>query len=314
MRLESAGFSYDGSRWVLRGVDLAVQRGEKLALIGHNGLGKTTLLRVLAGALPLNEGQRMSGHHVVPGYQTQDFAEAMNERDTVLAAVKQACPDVPEKDARGLLGSFGFSGDAIEKTVGVLSGGEKIRLAFARILMKPPNLLLLDEPTTHLDIHAREALEEALRAYRGTILLVSHDVEFVRRVATGIIEMRPPGIRRYAGDFDYYKEKLASEQVEGEAAKPVTSKAKRSRQERAALVQQNAARKRALAKTIQEAEQKIEALEEEQARLADSFEAAAGLSFAEINQRLSSIPTEIAEATQAWESASIELEELNAAQ
>ncbi len=310
IRLEEAGLTYDGIRWVLRGVDLAVQRGEKLALIGHNGLGKTTLLRMLAGALPLSAGKRSLGHQVVPGYQTQDFAEAMNASDTVLAAVKKSAGDVPEKDVRGTLGGFGFSGEAIEKTVGVLSGGEKIRLAFARLLIKPPNLLLLDEPTTHLDIHAREALEEALREYQGTVLLVSHDVEFVRRVATGIIEMQPPGIRRFAGDYDYYKQKIAEEKVPEADGGRVQSKSKLAKRERAHMIQETAARKRALEKAIREAEAFIAKLEEEQHRLANSFEGANGLSFAEINQRLSALPGEIAEATATWETASLELQEL----
>ncbi len=316
IRLEQAGLTYDGNRWVLRGVDLAVQRGEKVALVGHNGLGKTTLLRILGGALPLNEGRRDLGHKVVPGYQTQDFAEAMSASDTVLQTVRAVAPDVPEKDLRGTLGGFGFSGEAIDKTVGVLSGGEKIRLAFARLLVKPPNLLLLDEPTTHLDIHAREALEEALREYEGTLLFVSHDVEFVRRVATSIIEMRPPGIRRYPGDYDYFKQKLAEERntvaapADDESA---VSKSKISKRERAERVQETSARKRDLDKIIKDAEARIARLETEQDELVGSLEgSASGLSFSEINQRLTSIPVELAEATEVWEKASLELEDLEA--
>lgn len=320
IRLEDAGLTYDGARWVLRGVDLAIQRGEKTALVGHNGLGKTTLLRILAGALPLNEGRRELGHKVVPGYQTQDFAEAMNEHETVLQAIRQVAPDVPEKDLRGTLGGFGFSGEAIDKTVGVLSGGEKIRLAFARLLVKPPNLLLLDEPTTHLDIHAREALEQALQEYQGTLLFVSHDVEFVRKVATNIIEMRPPGIRRFPGDYAYYKQKLAEEKGAASAAPaaaesgPATvSRAKASKRERAERIQETNARKRVLEKAVKEAEARIAALEAEQHALAHSLEgAAAGLSFSEINQRLSSLPGEIEEANAAWEKAALELEAIEA--
>mgnify|MGYP000887173184 FL=1 len=319
IRLENAGLTYDGARWVLRGVDLAIQRGEKTALVGHNGLGKTTLLRILAGALPLNEGSRELGHKVVPGYQTQDFAEAMNERETVLQAIRQVAPDVPEKDLRGTLGGFGFSGEAIDKTVGVLSGGEKIRLAFARLLVKPPNLLLLDEPTTHLDIHAREALEQALQEYQGTLLFVSHDVEFVRKVATSIIEMRPPGIRRFPGDYAYFKQKLAEEKS-ATAAAPATetgpasvSRAKASKRERAERIQETNARKRVLEKAVKEAEARIATLEAEQHALAHSLEgAAAGLSFSEINQRLSSLPSEIEEANAAWEKAALELEAIEA--
>jgi len=320
IRLENAGLTYDGNRWILRGLDLAIQRGEKTALVGHNGLGKTTLLRMLAGALPLTEGKRELGYKVVPGYQTQDFADAMSENDTVLQAVRKVAPDVLEKDLRGTLGGFGFSGEAIDKTVGVLSGGEKIRLAFARLLVKPPNLLLLDEPTTHLDIHAREALEDALKEYQGTLLFVSHDVEFVRKVATSIIEMRPPGIVRYPGDYDYFKQKVASEKSAANAvtrseSTPQISKSKTSKRERAEFIQETNARKRALEKVIKESEAAIARLETEQNTLANSMDggAAAGLSFSEINQRLSSIPDEITVATQAWEQASLELEQVEEA-
>ncbi|HMO52548.1 MAG TPA: ABC-F family ATP-binding cassette domain-containing protein [Kiritimatiellia bacterium] len=313
IRLEQAGLTYDGQRWVLRDVELSVQRGEKLALVGHNGLGKTTLLRMLAGALPLSEGKRILGHQVTPGYQTQDFAEAMNERETVLQTVRAVAPDRPERELRGLLGGFGFSGAAIEKTVGVLSGGEKIRLAFARLLVKPPNLLLLDEPTTHLDIHAREALEEALREYPGTMLVVSHDVAFVRRVATGILEMKPPGVRRFAGDYDYYREKIAAELVAaktGVDGAPVSS-TRLAKRERAERIRETAARKRVLEAAMRKAEATITRLENEQAELVGSLECGAGKSFAEINQRLTALPGEIAEATAAWERAALECEELN---
>lgn len=319
IRLENAGLTYDGSRWILRGLDLAIQRGEKTALVGHNGLGKTTLLRLLAGALPMTEGKRELGYKVVPGYQTQDFADAMSENDTVLQAVRRVAPDVLEKDLRGTLGGFGFSGEAIDKTVGVLSGGEKIRLAFARLLVKPPNLLLLDEPTTHLDIHAREALEDALKEYQGTLLFVSHDVEFVRKVATSIIEMRPPGIVRYPGDYDYFKQKVAEEKsatntTANRNVANVVSKSKASKRERAEFIQETNARKRVLEKVIKQAEENIAKLEAEQHTLANSMDGGgAGLSFSEINQRLSSIPDEITAATKAWEQAALELEELETA-
>ncbi len=318
MRLEKAGVTYDGAHWVLRNVDLSIQRGEKTALVGLNGLGKTTLLRMLAGALPLNEGKRVVGHRVVPGHQTQDFAETMRPGDTAFQVVRQAAPDVHEQQIRTLLGGFGFSGDAIEKTVSVLSGGEKIRLAFARLLVKPPNLLILDEPTTHLDVHAREALEDALLSFEGTLYFVSHDVEFVRRVATGIIAMEPPGIRRYPGGYDYYKEKVSgtsdvrtpSSNSEDDATGPNRKEQKR---ERARIIQETGARKRKLEKVMRDAEERIARLETEQKELVEDMEAGGrNLTFAEINQRLTYIPAQIDDATRAWEEAAAELEELMA--
>ncbi len=316
MRLEKAGVTYDGKRWVLRQVDLSVQRGEKTALVGLNGLGKTTLLRLLAGELPPNEGRRMVGHRVVPGYQTQDFAESMDPAATAYQVVRQAAPDVAEQSIRTLLGGFGFSGDAIEKTVSVLSGGEKIRLAFARLLVKPPNFLILDEPTTHLDVHAREALEDALRAYEGTLCFVSHDVEFVQRVATGIIAMTPPGIRRYAGGYDYYREKVTAEGAAvttGGTAKisPGACAGKGTKRDRARIVQETARKRRELEKVMRQAEERIGRLEAEQQELVAGLESGDHQrTHAEINQRLTDLPAEIEGATQAWERTGMEIEAL----
>ena len=213
LRCEGVGFAYTDDKWIFRGVDLAVQRGEKLAVVGPNGAGKTTLLRVMAGQLAPGEGQRSTGHQVVPGYQSQETADTMDRTRSCLETLKAVAPDANETELRTLLGGFGFTGAAAEKRVEVLSGGERIRLAFARILIRPPNLLLLDEPTTHLDVESREALQEALAAYEGTVVLVSHDVEFVRAVAEGIVAVIPDGggVRRFAGGYDYYREKIAQE-------------------------------------------------------------------------------------------------------
>ncbi len=308
MRLEKAGVSYTGDQWVLREVDLTVRRGEKTALVGMNGLGKTTLLRVLAGTLPLSAGRRVVGHQVVPGHQTQDFAESMNPAATVFQTVRHVADDVPESQIRNLLGGFGFSGDAIEKPVSVLSGGEKIRLAFARLLVKPPNFLILDEPTTHLDVQARETLESALRAYSGTCYFVSHDVAFVQAVATEIIAMEPPGIRRYPGDYAYYREKtgaLSHAPETAQAGASPTNNRQTARRARAERMQARAAEKRHWQKIVRTAEKTIIDLETEQAQLVAALETteARDLSFAEINQRLSAIPAQLANWNQQWEEA-----------
>lgn len=309
MRLEKAGVAYTPDQWVLRGVDLTIRRGEKTALVGMNGLGKTTLLRVLAGTLPLTTGKRVMGHQVVPGHQTQDFAESMNPADTVFHTVYRVAADVPESQIRTLLGGFGFSGDAIEKPVSVLSGGEKIRLAFARLLVKPPNFLILDEPTTHLDVQARETLEAALRDYSGTCYFVSHDVAFVAAVATEIIAMEPPGIRRYPGDYQYYREKSA--QLNGASTstnegKPTATVDRQAvRRARAERTQVRATEKRHWQKLVREAEKAIIALETEQADLVAKLETddSQHRSFATINQRLTAIPELLAEWNRKWEDA-----------
>lgn len=228
--------------------------------------------------------------------------------------VRAVAPDVHEQQIRTLLGGFGFSGEAVEKTVAVLSGGEKIRLAFARLLVKPPNFLILDEPTTHLDVHAREALEDALQSYEGTLYFVSHDVEFVERVASGIIAMTPPGITRYAGGYRYYKEKVeaASNGCVGTATSASSSGSrKEEKRARAEQVRQRAARRRQLEKQMKEALDRITRLEAEQQQLLNHLDPGEkALSFAEINQRLTELPTQIEASTQAWEEAATELERL----
>jgi ATP-binding cassette subfamily F protein 3 len=330
VRIEGAGCTYDGQRWVLRGIDLSVARGEKIALVGYNGLGKTTLLRMLAGSLPLSEGRRVAGHKVTIGYQSQDFAETMDPDATVFSTVRATAGDATELEIRTLLGGFGFSGDAIEKTVNVLSGGEKIRLAFARLLMNPPNFLVLDEPTTHLDIQACEILEKALQDYKGTLCVVSHDVDFVRHVATGIIAMTPPGITRYAGGYDYYRQKLqesesaAATQADRDAGtkkggaaahaeEPRPGDRKALRRQRALERQQWHERTKEIEKMVRRAERQIEIFEKEQAELLKQLSGEAGsVDFASVSRRLKAIQDEIVRYTQRWERAASELETLHA--
>jgi len=320
IRIEEAGVTYDGERWVLRGVDLRIEKGERIALVGLNGMGKTTLLRVLADRLALSEGRRIQGHNVVIGYQAQDTTETMAGNVTVLETVKLAAPDMSDGELRTLLGGFGFSGDAVLKRIDILSGGEKIRVAFARLLASPPNFLILDEPPTHLDIDAREALEEALSTYEGTLCIVSHDITFVRGVASSIISMEPHGIRRWAGDYDYYREKHAAE-LAGQSATSAVSKHSEStkkefarkdlRRERARLRQELHARTKDVKKQITRAEVQIERFEVEKDRVLHSLSTIAeGTDFAGLNKRLATIQSEIRAYTKRWEDLAGELEEI----
>ncbi|NLF38648.1 ABC-F family ATP-binding cassette domain-containing protein, partial [bacterium] len=228
-----------------------------------------------------------------------------------------ARPMLTDREVRSTLGSFGFSGDSVDKVCDVLSGGEKIRLAFARILVNPPNFLLLDEPTTHLDMAACEALQNALADYEGTLVIVSHDVEFVRNVATSIIAMTPPGITRYAGDYDYYKEKSAAMALAAlsrlEAPRKETPAAgkKASRHERAEKVRQTAAQRRPLQQKMAAAEKRLDILHADQAAVLETLSSqAAGTDFAQLNQRLAALQKDIAETERAWEDAAEKLQEL----
>jgi ATP-binding cassette, subfamily F, member 3 len=203
LRAEKLGHHYPGGPWLFREVDLSIEKGDKLALVGYNGMGKTTLLKILADILPPSEGKRVKGHQLVTGYQSQEFAETLPLEHSVFRVVKDAAPgQITDQAIRSLLGNFGFQGDFCDKAVKVLSGGEKIRLAFARIFINPPNLLLLDEPTTHLDLNGREALEAAIQQYQGTVCLVSHDISFVRNTANGIISIGKEGVKRWLGGYD----------------------------------------------------------------------------------------------------------------
>ena len=321
MRLDQAGVTYDGENWVLRGLDLRIERGDKIGLLGLNGMGKTTLLKAIAGRLPLNEGRRVMGHNVVIGYQAQDFAEMMDPVRSVLETVKGAAPNLSERDVRAVLGGFFFSGDAVDKKIAVLSGGEKMRVAFARLLMNPPNFLLLDEPTTHLDIPSREALENALHDYEGTVCLVSHDIEFTRNVATSILAMTPPTVRRYPGGYDYYHEKMEAEargqksDVRGQTSVDDVEESggdrKSQRRERAEKRQELSKVRRPLETRIKSAERKIADLEKEQDTLSgEMMKPSQGTDYATLNRRLSEIQAALAETVEIWEKASMELETL----
>ncbi|MCK5843112.1 MAG: ATP-binding cassette domain-containing protein [Victivallales bacterium] len=256
MQLENVGFSYDSERWIFRGVDLDIQNGQKIAFVGYNGMGKTTLLRVIAGTLKAGEGKLREGHKVVMGYQSQDFAETMPPDKTILGIVREANSKIPERDVRGLLGSFGFSGDAVNKLCGVLSGGEKIRLAFARIFIDPPNFLLLDEPTTNLDIHGREALEKAIRDYKGTVCFVSHDVSFVRGAADRIVAITDIGVATFPGGYDYYLEKV--EKLETGNLKPEKPEQKKEVPQTSNLSPKEARQAKAKAREAQQGLRKME--------------------------------------------------------
>ena len=312
MRLENAGVTYDGETWVLKGLNLNIEKGEKTALIGMNGMGKTTLLKAMAAKLDLNEGKRVVGHNVVIGYQTQEFADSMNPGWTVLETMRAAGAGQSEREMRGLLGSFFFSGDAVDKTVSVLSGGEKMRLAFARLLLNPPNLMLLDEPTTHLDVASRETLEQALEDYKGTLLLVSHDVEFVRRVATSVIAMTPPTIQRFPGGYDYYKEKMDDAPVVAQKKGPKKSAGnkKEMRKLRSQQREELNKQKRPLKTAVRRHEKEIERLEKEQLELTEKLMDEAA-DFPSVNRRLNELHYEIQIATEAWETAALSLEKLD---
>ncbi len=193
-----------GDNVVYAGVDFEVERGAKIALVGPNGAGKSTLLRMLAGVLPFDRGDRTLGAHVAVHYYAQHQLEALTPTSTVLEELERAAPELGQTRLRTILGTFLFSGDAVDKKISVLSGGEKARVALSKMLMRPAAFLCLDEPTNHLDLASREVLEGALAAFPGTIVFISHDRYFINRIATGIAEVTRGTLVSYLGGYDDY--------------------------------------------------------------------------------------------------------------
>ena len=206
MTLTGVHFAY-GDLKVYRGIDLEIEKGQRTVLVGPNGAGKSTLLKILAGVLPIQAGERKEGLNLEVGYSSQNRGDMLNPTRTVLQEALSVPNPLPEVTTRTILGSFLFSGDDSYKKVAVLSGGEKTRLGLVKLLINPPNLLLMDEPTTHLDMASIDALIEALKQYTGTLIFISHDVYFIRALALNVLHISAGKLTPYAGDYDYYLEK-----------------------------------------------------------------------------------------------------------
>ncbi|HWO03215.1 MAG TPA: ABC-F family ATP-binding cassette domain-containing protein [Methylomirabilota bacterium] len=214
-----------GDNVVYSGVDFLVERGDRVALVGVNGAGKSTLLKVLAGALPFDAGERALGSHVEVQYYAQHQLDLLDPTRTVLEEIELAAPEAQTSRLRTILGSFLFSGDTVEKKVAVLSGGEKARLALAKMLARPAALLCMDEPTNHLDLASKEVLEEALSGFTGTIVFISHDRYFINRIATQVVEVDHGHLTTHLGTYDDYLDHKAAATASPAAAEPTRSPA-----------------------------------------------------------------------------------------
>jgi ATP-binding cassette, subfamily F, member 3 len=206
------------------GLDFAIERGDRMAFVGRNGAGKTTLAKIVAGVERFQAGERIVGSNVEIAYYAQDVADQLDRDKDMLDVVAEANPELPPSRLRAVLGAFLFTGDDAFKKVGVLSGGEKSRVALARMMLTRANLLVLDEPTNHLDLASKNVLQKALAAYEGSIVLVSHDVDFMKPLADTVYEATGSGLKAYPGNVAYYLERKEAEREEGGAtsAKPKT--------------------------------------------------------------------------------------------
>lgn len=325
IKLENVDFAY-GNLEVYHGLNFEAERNQRTVLVGPNGSGKSTLLKLLGGALQPQTGTREVGHNVKVGYFSQYRVEMLNPTMTVLDTARDMPNPVSEQVARTVLGSFLFRGDDVFKTTGVLSGGEKTRLALVKLLLDPPNLLLMDEPTTHLDIGSIDALVGALAQYEGTLIFISHDVYFIRAVAKSVLHISAGQLTPYAGDYDYYLDKsratsaraaLTSGQVlqnlqpTQTAATPSNGAGpglRESRQQRRAEAEQRKAEakvKRDHEKRVRELEMHIMSLEGRQREITAELERPetydAGGAAMELNRELLGINDELERVTKEWE-------------
>jgi ATP-binding cassette subfamily F protein 3 len=309
-------------KWVYRGLDFEIERDQRLVLVGPNGAGKSTLLKILAGIVPFQQGERVPGHNVRVGYFAQYRTEMLDEKRTVLAEAQAHAKNANEEYVRTVLGAFLFRGDAVFKNVGVLSGGEKSRLALVKLLLDPPNLLLMDEPTTHLDIPSIDALIGALRSFTGTLVFISHDVYFIRALSEQVLHVEAGRTTFYPGNYQYFldktsatseREALVSGARAEEAAKVAAPERQRifktKEQKRAEAEARNAlakARREAAAK-VERLETEVVALEKRQQELTTALEAPEtyadqGKAF-RINRELAEVADKIERATAEWEAA-----------
>jgi len=315
-----------GDHVVYRDLNFMAERGQRIVLVGPNGAGKSTLLKILAGVIPIQGGTLELGSNVVPGYFAQNRLDNLHASATVFENVMELRTNenqLTEQQARAILGAFLFRKDDVHKKVSVLSGGEKSRLALARLLVKPPNLLLMDEPTTHLDIASIDALVNALKTFDGTFIFISHDVYFIRALAQNVLHVHSGRLTPYAGDYDYYLEKSRAKNERAALTAGFTD-ARPEQNAKAPEAKPGAARapeKRPNASAIKKLRVEVGHLEEEVSKLeAKQNELAAALEAPEtysepgraqhLNRELSAIVDLLGTATAAWEKAAAELIEL----
>lgn len=309
-----------GETVVYRGMNFEAERGQRIVLAGPNGAGKSTLLKILAGVLPVQSGTRELGLNANVGYYAQYRVEMLRAERTVLEEALDTPQRLSEEFARTVLGSFLFRGDDVFKEVGVLSGGEKSRLALVKLLLNPPNLLLMDEPTTHLDMASIDALIHALEPYEGTLIFISHDVYFIRQLARHVLHVNNGLLTHYHGDYQYYLDKSAAASAPAlvPTVAPADSPRVKDRERKRLEAEARQARSRqrqALQHTVRELEKEIARLEQLQKDFTAELEnpetyQKPGRAVA-VNRELSAVVEDLARTVPDWEQAASRLSELD---
>ncbi len=315
INLEHIQQSY-GDHIVYRDLNFNCERGQRVVLVGPNGAGKSTLLKILADVIPTQGGTREIGTNVITGYFAQNRLDSLNPSLSVLENVMELRTvdnKLTEQQARGLLGAFLFRKDDVHKPVKVLSGGEKSRLALVRLLVNPPNFLLMDEPTTHLDMASIDALIYALNSYEGTLVFISHDVHFIKQIAKNVLHVHSGRLTPYAGNYDYYleKSKATNERAALTAGftdgRPTQAKAEAAKPAKATVSKPNPAEIKKLKNEVSKLEQQVAELEAKQAKLmkelSDPATYTQGARVQELNAELKITNETLATTSAQWEEA-----------
>ena len=333
-RMNGITKSYDGSHNVLDNLELTLENGERLVVAGRNGAGKSTLLRIIAGEDKDFSGETIPGVGVQIGYFSQDNAETIRGKETIIDYLEARAPLELIPKLRDMLGAFLFRGDDVYKSLDVLSGGEKSRIALLQLLLSPVNLLVLDEPTNHLDIHSKDVLLTALRDFGGTVIFVSHDRAFIEQLATRVLELKPGQFKNYPGNYEFYMEQLAKQEAqEGGGSLPLAAAGKPSSAtpSNGGNAPRNAppessqsggqlsweeqkrldAERRKAEKEVSRLEEKITELEEKKSglenKLADPAVYSNGEKAKAVQREIEELAAQIEETTAAWEAAAEKL-------
>lgn len=310
LQMEDGGIGYD-HHTISAPINLDVRRLDAIAIVGPNGIGKSTLLKTIIGQLPLTQGTLHFGTNVDLGYYDQEH-QTLHAHKTVLSELWDEHPLVPERDIRTILGQFLFSGDDVTKSIAMLSGGEKARLLLAKLSMQKENFLVLDEPTNHLDLDSKEVLESALVDYEGTLLFVSHDRYFINHIATKVIELTEEGSTLYLGNYDYYIEKKTEEEEKERLRLEKEEETKEAPTKKVPFSKEQQRAERKLQREVNRLEEEMMTLEEKEASLQQEMEEAGeendSVRLMDLQKELDHITSSLEEVMTQWEQAAEALE------